>query len=315
MRSVRLLLTAAALAPASAAGCTWFKNHVNNGGNTPRPSGPLAEVAPAKMVDHLTRQSLALQSLEYDDIDVTASGKGMLATAHLRGHLAAAQPRNFRLVGTPKVVEGKVDLGSNPELCWVYLKFPGDPAFFGYASHADFQAGKAQLPGGIKFDPDWVMQALNLTAPPADTGQYSVKKNDRDRTYTLSWPAQGPGGLPVRKEVVFDADTDAPGRPWVKKHLVWDARGNRLIASAEVKSAHTVPGLPAQYPTRVALRWEEQKFEMDLDLRSRPARVNELTATDPARQGEFAHLFQLPEKTYGQTRPIDLARYEFPPAR
>ena len=73
-------------------------------------------------------------------------------------------------------------------------------------------------------------------------------------------------------------------------------------------------GVPAQYPTRVVLRWEEQKFEMDLDLRNKPARVNQLTSDNAARQGEFAHLFQRPDSTYRGTNPIDLAG-GFGPAR
>jgi hypothetical protein len=309
MRSARLLVCAALLAPA--VGCTWLKNHTTG---QPRPTGEVPDVQPAQLVDYLNNQAAALQSLEYEDVSVQVSGRGMM-TANLQGNLAAARPRNFRLVAEPRVA-GKVDLGSNPELCWVYLKFPGDEPFYGYATHADFQSGRAQLPGGIKFDPDWVMQALGMTTLPPD-GQYAVKKSQRDRTYTLSWPATGPGGQPVRQEVVFDADTATDNRPQVKKHLVWDDRTRKPIASAEVKAAQTVPGLPAQYPTRVVLRWEEQRFEMDLDLRHRPARVNQLTPDNAARQGEFAHLFRRPDATYRGTQPKDLAlvRYDYPPAR
>ncbi|MBX9583361.1 MAG: hypothetical protein K2X87_23920 [Gemmataceae bacterium] len=307
MRSARLLVCAALLAPA--VGCTWLKNHTPG---QPRPTGEVPEVQASQLVDHLNIQAGRLQSLEYEDAEVQVSGRGMM-TINLQGNLVATQPRYFRMRAQPKLASGAVDLGSNPEQCWVYLKAPGDEPFYGYATHADFQSGKAQLPGGIKFDPDWVMQALGMTTLPPDA-RYEVKKSQKDRTYTLSWPATGPGGQPVRKEVVFDADTATDNRPQVKKHLVWDDRTRKLIASAEVKAAHPT-GTGGQYPTRVVLRWEEQRFEMDLDLRQRPARVNQLTSDNAARQGEFARFFARPDSTYRGTSPIDLARYESPPGR
>ncbi len=56
----------------------------------------------------------------------------------------------------------------------------------------------------------------------------------------------------------------------------------KVICTAEVKTAKTVKvdgtdpvtnrQFVVQYPTRVVLKWEEQKFEMDMELRE--ARVN-----------------------------------------
>ena len=81
--------------------------------------------------------------------------------------------------------------------------------------------------------------------------------------------------------------------------------GRKLMASAEVKATHPVgPGV--DYPTRVVLRWEEQRFEMDLDLRARPAQVNKLTSDNAARSGEFAHFFTRPDALY-RMNPINLA--------
>ncbi|MBX9584136.1 MAG: IgGFc-binding protein [Gemmataceae bacterium] len=300
MRSVRLLLLTAALG--LAAGCSWLKDTVGR----PGPGMPLDPAEPSRLVALVNDQARQLQSLEYENISVRVSGKDMILPANLRGNLAAAQPRYFRLVAQHPVAAVTVDLGSNPEHCWLYAKVPSNDPAYVTATHADFQSGRAELPGGIKFDPDWVMQALGMTTLPPD-GQYTAKAYQRDRVYgervcVLGWPGTGPGGQPVRREVVF-ASRD--GRFHVQKHLIWDERGQKLIASADIKSTQPT-GTGAEYPTRVVLRWEEQKFEMDLDLRGRPAVVNQLTPDNQARRGEFAHLFTRPDALYQKT-PIDLA--------
>ena len=118
-----------------------------------------------------------------------------------------------------------------------------------------------------------------------------MKSDEKARTYTLSWPAATPAGMAIRKEIVFDADDATGTRPQVKRHVVRDAKG-KVICSAEVKAARTIqagaaeprsgPPPVVQYPTHVALRWEEQKFEMDLDLRE--AQVNQHLTADQSRQ-------------------------------
>ena len=69
-----------------------------------------------------------------------------------------------------------------------------------------------------------------------------MKVDEQARTYTLSWPATTPNGVPIRKEIVFSADDADSSRdqPQVKRHVIRDVSGN-VICSAEVKKAHTVP--------------------------------------------------------------------------
>ena len=97
----------------------------------------------------------------------------------------------------------------------------------------------------------------------------------------------------------------------MKKHILRNAK-NAVIATAEIKAAQTervgiVKGteLPAaiQYPTHIVLKWEDPRFEMDLNLDK--ATVNQSANDDPSRRGLFAR----PE--YKGTPAIDLARYEF----
>lgn len=326
MRTMRLILLAAVLAPA--VGCSWIKGQMNGDQDRYRGVGPLEPRPPEDFVAYLNLRAGRLQSIEYKQVHMRVSGKDIpVPVVNLDGNLAAAQGRHFRMTGSGRALALKVDLGSNPEQFWLYLQAPGDKPRYVFASHTDFDAGRAEIPGGIPFEPDWVMQALGMvTLPPTNAYERlpvatdargrkagdppagpatSVPRNDRDRTYTLAWPVTTPTGQPVRKEIVFDADPALGTRPQVKRHLIRDPRG-KLLASAEVKAARTVqlnndPRQAVQYPTHLVLRWEEQKFEMDLTLEQGQERaaVNQLSEEQARR------LFT--RRDYPNVSAIDLA--------
>lgn len=320
MKSLRLLVVVAAFG--SLTGCESLKKIMNRDPE-PKAAGPLPPVQPDQLVTYLNERSARLQSLYYGDVRVTARGQGVLVPVTLTGRLAASQPRNFRMSVTGKLA-GKVDLGSNPDQFWVYFDGAGPRPMYVYASHADFENGKARLPGDLPFEPDWVMQALGMTTfPPPDTQQglppgtptthyTALPPDQKNRTYTLSWPSTTPNGASIVKEVVFDGDPATGTKPQVKMHLIRDTKG-KVICSAEIKRAETVQlpqtdsrtGLPLaiQHPTLVVLKWEEQKVEMELELKN--ARVNEPFSPDDAR-----HYFNKP--TNLGVAPIDLAQYNAP---
>jgi hypothetical protein len=275
-------------------------------GKAQRGTGAIPPVTPEQLVGYLNDRSRKLQSIEYGNLRMICYEKGIRLPAVLDGSLASVQPKNFRMVAAARMANAKVDLGSNDEQFWVFVQVPTEKPMYVYASHNDFQAGKAQLPGGIPFEPDWVMQALGMTdLKPA---AYQVKTSEKDRTYTLHWPATTPSGAQVTKEIVFDVDTATGTRSQVKQHVVKDARG-KVICTADIKTSKTlqpgpgdVGGPLAQYPTHIVLKWIEQKFEMDLTLDG--ATVNQPLAPELAQR-----LFRRPNVSNVQA--IDLAQYTF----
>lgn len=309
MNRIRTLLAVVALAPLG--GCEWIRTHVGNGGDRPpKDGGPLPKVQPDQLVTYLNERSARLQTINFGDVRAVASDHTVPLPA-LRGSLAASQPRNFRMTGSGGAVGAKVDLGSNNDQFWVYVDAPTMKPQFVFASHSDFEAGRAKIPGGIPFEPDWVMQALGMSTLPANN-QYSAKTDDSKRTYTLSWPTTLPNGTAVVKEIVFDGDAATGTKPQVKRHLIRDTRG-KLICSAEIKRAATVQlgqtdprtNLPVtiQHPTLLVLRWEEQKFEMELELKT--GEVNKALTDEQTRR-----LFTRP--TIPGANPINLAGGEVP---
>jgi hypothetical protein len=314
--NLRLALVALILAPS--VGCSLVREWTGIGQRKPDPkTDPIGKVSAEHLVAYLNGQAERLQSVSYAEATVAAR-EGWKPLPTLRGNLAASQPRNFRMVAEGGAIAAKVDMGSNPELFWVSVRVPTQQPLFVFASHNDFESGKAKLPGGVPFEPEWVMQAMGMTKFPATpaAGAYTVETDERARTYTLRWPAKTPGGLDIRKEIVFAADdADATrNQPQVKRHVIRDMKG-KVLCSAEVKAAKTIPSggtdphtnrpYVIQYPTEVELKYEEQKFEMTLTLNG--AKVNQTMTPEDTRR-----LFDLPNQA--GINPINLAeaRFEMP---
>jgi hypothetical protein len=313
MRLARLLLPACLLAPS--AGCESFRDWVKR---TPRPpvgTGTVQKVTAEQLVGYLNDHAGRLQSLQYGNVTVTASEgdglrKALAENFTAQGSLFAQQPRKFRLsVERGGLVNAKVDTGSNPDQFWAFVDVPGVPKMYVFASHADFQDGKAKLPDGVPFEPDWVMQALGMTTFPPGPA-YQAKTDEKARTHTLFWDARTPGGVPVRREIVFAADDAdaARNQPQVRRHVIRgapDAKNpdGRVIGEAEVKAARTVAvGTQAvQYPTEIELHGGDARSRVVLKLDA--AKVNQIS---PQNARHYFERREIPGVT-----AVDLAHYEF----
>lgn len=291
MRDLRLLVAAAVLSPA--VGCNWMREWRDQQG-LGRPTGKLDHQRPAgDFVTFLNDRSARLKSVEYGDVRMRVSGKDLPFPVTMDGSMAAAQPRYFRMKCGMKFGGASMDMGSNPEQFWAHVTVPNEQPLVIAASHADFERGRVQMPNGLPFEPDWVLQALGMTRLEPGNA-YDVVANDREQTYTLGWTAPGPAGVPVRKEIVIDAVGATGTRSQVKRHILRDGRDQKkVIATAEIRSAQTFrvgqndrgEPLAGQYPTHIVLRWEEPRFEMDLQLER--ASVNTGIVEDPSRRMMF----------------------------
>ena len=177
MRTLTLLVAASACA---AGGCEWMKTGLKRKDSIP--TTPIAEQQPEVFVTYLNRQAAAIQSVEFDTVRVSAQSGSLLQQAvTLEGDLYCAKPRQFRLRLGTKVTTDEVDVGSNPQYFWMFVKRAQDPNFV-YCSHEDLATGKASLP--IPFDSEWVLQALGMTRFDAAAG-YKVETRQREREYVL----------------------------------------------------------------------------------------------------------------------------------
>jgi hypothetical protein len=291
-------------------GCSLFEKQKD----TPRPSTPIqSNLTADQLVTYLNDRASLMQWVTAD-VQVVAH-KGIVSYT-LRGDLFANQPRNFRLI-CEGGVGGKVDLGSNAGQFWAYVHVPASDPLFVYAMYKDFESGQAKMPGGMPFEPEWVMQALGMHKYPTNLPYVTPRLNPSDRTFTLAWPTTTPDGIAIKKEVVFDADQAKQGQPQVKKHLIRDNK-DRVICSAEVKAVQTVAvaspnprspqpdprdqGVYIQCPTKVVLKWEAQSVQLDLNLSK--VQVNQPLGDEQARR-----IFTRPDNV--GTQPLNLAEHRF----
>ncbi len=140
MTRVRLLLLAV-LAFAPLAGCESLSKWKPD---LRRPTGELKPVEPQQLVNYVNGHASRMQTLSAE-VQVTAGKSGTPLQATLDGNLSASQPRNFRMkaqgTGLANVL---VDLGSNRDQFWIYLDGMGADKLYVFASHTDFETGKAR---------------------------------------------------------------------------------------------------------------------------------------------------------------------------
>src|SRR4029079_6151954 len=143
----------------------------------------------------LNQQSAAIQSVEFDSVKAsTASGPLLQQAVSVEGELYWAKPRMFRMRAGLKLSPEEIDVGSNAQYFWMYVKRAQDPNFV-FCSHDDYAAGKVNLP--IPFDPEWVLQALGMTTYDP-SAKYTVELRQREREYALVSEGKTPQGVPVR---------------------------------------------------------------------------------------------------------------------
>jgi len=236
------------------------------------PAGASAE----QIVYAINTNTSKVQTLQapYARVD----GRGFPA---LRANLVVERPSSFRLTAETPITGPEVDLGSNPELFWMWAKRP-QPTLY-YCRHDRFATSAARQM--FPIEPSWLIEALGLVEidPRANTTGPFEAGVGRLRIETR-------GGLqaPVRVTIV-DAGTG-----WVLEQQLYDPSG-RLLAHA-VASGHRLDAASgAGLPRQVDVRWPSTGLELQIDLGD-PV-VNQVDTISPA-------VFVLPE--YSGSARIDL---------
>jgi hypothetical protein len=300
MRRISVILIAAVVA---SSGCNWFDKRKGEDKITPvsREKGGLEERPAKDFVSYLNRQAGYVNTVRYDDVNVKATIPNQSFVPTLRsGMMVCQKPRSFRMQAGMAFGGDQLDLGSNKEELWLFVKQP-KPTFL-FCSHADFPKVQDDLP--VPFEPDWVLQALGMTSfDPSKV--YQIEKDERTRTYRLICDDTTATGQKIRRITEFAGSTSDGSSPQVKRHLMQhpDRNGNyTTVAIAEVIKVQTMETGTAyvQVPTHVVLDWPVQKVKMDLTL----GKVKLNLTEQPA-------LFAKPAKI-SDTSPINLAEMRSP---
>ena len=203
----------------------------------------------------------------------------------LSAQVACEPPRRFRLRAQTAITGGELDIGSNDELFWLWIR-RHEPAVTLYCRHDDYAKSAARKL--IPLRADWMPELLGLvTFRPEDQHEGPVPM--ADGRIEIRTTMAGPDGA-MRKSTVLDGTTGLV----LEQHL-FTATGERL-ASVRTSRHRVDPPSGAALPRLVEVSWPASGVEFQLELTSI---TTNMPPSDPGQ------LWQMP--SYEGFQPIDLA--------
>jgi hypothetical protein len=246
-----------------------------------------------ELVKYLNENSRRIQSLQSKDISL-ACYYGIMPPISLTAKMVCEKPRNLRLAAFHGVGSTEVDLGSNDQEFWWWIK-RGDPYQY-FCSYKDLEEGrvKAVL---FPFQPEWIMEAMGV-GNYGTADQYLGVQANRDGTVSLYKRTRSPQGRSVLKAVVFNrTQTDvARGVAQVVRHELIDESSKQLLVSAQITKVQVDGGQGGVLPQVMTLRWPAAKLSMTMTF-------NHLVVNNAVQQEAFVRT------PINGIQQMDLARF------
>lgn len=195
----------------------------------------------------------------------TLSGPSLPA---LRANLAFQRPKRLRLRAETAITGPELDLGSNDDLFWFWVKRSRPPAVY-YCRHDQFATSPARRVMPLELD--WLVEALGIIElDPALPHQGPIRlPGGRLEIRTIRETPQGT----TTKVTIIDG-----AQGWVMEQHLYNAQG-RLIASAVADGHRRDPLTNLVMPKSVKINCPPAEFSMRVDLG--PVQINRL-AGNPA---------------------------------
>ncbi len=187
--------------------------------------------------------------------NVKLSLGGMPVT--LPAQIAVESPRNFRLrVSAPIGGAELVDMGSNPEQFWFWVKDSPHRHVI-VASHDDLPIAQQQM--NIPFHPDWLMEVMGVI--PIDSSNVKLNRsNPESPLVDLVSEHPSPSGEKVRKVIRVNSCHGI-----VVEHALYDSR-NMLIASARLGNHRKDDKTGIITPRIIRLDWPEMRQQLTMEF-------------------------------------------------
>jgi hypothetical protein len=280
------MLAAMAIAPA---GCHWNpflrKNAVE-----PPPIAFAALPSPEEAVAAVNANTQRVQSLHTQGGSVAIPGFPSIGA-----EIAVQRPQQLRFRASAPLLGPQLDLGSNPELFWIWSPgLPGSAVHF--ARHDQFAGSRARQMFAI--EPGWLVQALGLVEiDPASVIEGPHAAGDGRVQLRTTLPSSAG---PFTRLLVIDSKY-----AWVLEQHVYDERG-QLIASSRTSDYEYSPIDGVSLPKRIEVQMPESQMQFQLD-------IDRWAINQPLPEGQA--MFTLPREQLGSYPFVDLADPSFvPPA-
>jgi len=202
-----------------------------------------------QVIEAVNSNSARVQSYYTPNARVTAAG---LPT--LRADIAMQPTRRFRLRADTPLTGAEVDLGSNEEEFWFWVRRAEPPALY-YSRHDQFVGSAAQQI--LPIDPQWLVDAMGLVRfdPAAQHVGPTPIRGDRleIRSHLLD------SGDDRVKVTVVDAT-----RAWVLEQHIYTAEGQR-VGSALASQFRYDPVLGISLPSRIHVQMPQAQLDLTID--------------------------------------------------
>ncbi len=202
-----------------------------------------------EVIAAVNRNNSQIQSLYSESATLKTPGYPPLSAK-----FAYQRPNYFRLRAS-FVGREEVDLGSNPELFWFWVK-PNQPPALYFCRHDQFATSRAREM--LPIQPNWLVEALGtLEIDPNlhHDGPYPDKDN-RVQIRTILDTPEGPN----MKVTVIDAAS-----AWVWEQRIYDSR-RQLRARSVAENYRRDPKTGLYVPTAVQVECPPLQFSMRIDL-------------------------------------------------
>lgn len=247
------------VAVAALAGCVLCTSCARSFRNPFSTAGPPAPdvLVPGASLDQIiaavNRNAQLIQNYQTHNASINIPGAFGIPT--LRGNIAVQRPGRVRLEASTQLTGAEVDMGSNEELFWFWVKRNQPPAVY-FARH--WQAVGSAAQQLMPIEPQWLVDALGMAEfRPGDQhqGPLPVGKN---RVEITSIVASRSGTL--TKKTVVDV-----AKAWVLEQHLYNASGQHL-ASAVAKSHSYYPETGVSLPQEIEIRIPPADLAMTIDV-------------------------------------------------
>jgi hypothetical protein len=242
-----------------------------------------------QLLSAINANTAKVRSMICRDASLNADG----APVALRANLAIERPMNFRMRGETAITGPELDVGSNAQEYWLWVKRNQPPALY-YGRHDQF----AQSQAGQIFpiEPGWLIEAFGLVSfDPQQQIQGPIPRgNDQVEVRTQRMA----NGKPVQQITIIDAR-----KALVLEQHLYTPTGQR-IASAITSEHRLDPVSGAALPRKIVLEWPASKMKLTIDMFD--LQINTLGP-------EQANLFQRPEYSGFPNVDLGAAGVQFAP--
>lgn len=210
----------------------------------------------------------------------------------LAARVACEPPRRFRLQARTAVSGDEIDIGSNDDLFWLWIRRHEPPVLL-HCRHDRYAQSSARRLMPIRAEQMPELLGL-VTFSPDDRHEGPLLLPDgrlEIRSHVGGGPgAAAAGGPPLVKSTILDGITGL-----VQEQHLFTPEGHR-IASARTSDHRVDPASGAALPRTVEVHWPEPGIEFKLEI---TALTTNAAVADPGQ------LWQMP--AYPGYQPVDLA--------